>query len=431
MDTAAVEKKDFAGHPKGLYVLFATEMWERFSFYGMRAILVYYMMKRLMFTQEKASYIYGLYTGFVYFTPFFGGIIADKYLGQKRMVIIGGVIMAVGHFFMASEALFFPALICIIIGNGALKPNISTQVGSLYSEHDPRRDRAFNIFYLGINVGAFMSPFICGTLGERYGWHYGFGAAGVGMLIGLAIYLYGQKYLAPDEITKHREKKAEHAPLTSDEKKRIWALAALCALNILFWIPYEQEGNTLSLWADAYTNRAIFGGLWEIPASWFQSVNSFVIFFMTPALCWLWAWQSKKKIEPSSIAKMVIGCVFLALCFMPMVFAAKIAVHTGKVGPWWLLSCISLMAVGELYLSPIGLSLVTKLAPPRLVSMLMGMWFMSYFFGNYISGLVGGLWEKMPKSDFFLLQVAIACVAGVLIFIAIKPIHKAIGYVDD
>ena len=291
----STETKDFAGHPKGLYVLFATEMWERFSFYGMRAILVYYMMKQLMFSQGKASYIYGLYTGLVYFTPFFGGILADKFFGQKRMVVAGGLIMAVGHFFMVSEAMFFPALLCIIIGNGALKPNISTQVGSLYAEHDPRRDRAFTIFYLGINVGAFLSPLICGTLGEMYGWHYGFGAAGVGMLIGLAIYLWGQKYLAPDEITKHKEAKTEYAPLTPQEKKRIWALVALCALNIIFWIPYEQEGNTLSLWADDYTNRAILGGIWEIPASWFQSVNSAVIFFMTPVLCGLWGLAGQEK----------------------------------------------------------------------------------------------------------------------------------------
>ena len=431
MDAINNTSNDLFGHPKGLYILFATEMWERFSFYGMRAILVYYMMKQLMFTQGKASNIYGLYTGFVYFTPFFGGILADKWFGQKKMVIIGGVIMALGHFFMAFESLFFPALICIIIGNGALKPNISTQVGSLYHEHDHRRDRAFNIFYLGINVGAFLSPLICGTLGERYGWHYGFGAAGVGLLIGLVIYIWGQKYLASDEITKHRGEKIVHPPLTPEEKKRIWALLALCALNILFWIPYEQEGNTLSLWADDYTRRTVLGGLWEIPASWFQSVNSAVIFFMTPTLCAFWAWQSRKDKEPTSIAKMAIGCVFLAICFVPMVFAARIAAHTGKVAPWYLLSCIFLMAVGELYLSPIGLSLVTKLAPPRFVSMLMGVWFMSYFAGNYISGQVGGLWEQIPKSSFFMLQVGIAALAACLIFLVIKPIHRSIGNIDD
>lgn len=422
---------DFAGHPKGLYILFATEMWERFSFYGMRAILVYYMMKQLLFTQDKASYIYGLYTGFVYFTPFFGGIMADRWFGQRKMVVAGGLIMALGQFCMVFESLFYPALLLIIIGNGALKPNISTQVGALYAAHDHRRDRAFNIFYLGINVGAFLSPLICGTLGEIYGWRYGFSAAGVGMLLGLGIYMWGQKYLAADAIMRGKDEKVKHPPLTAEEKKRIWALIILCALNVIFWIPYEQEGNTLSLWADAYTNRAIFGGWWEIPASWFQSVNSAVIFIMTPVLCAFWAWQSKKGSEPSSIAKMGIGCIFLAVCFVPMVFAAKLAERTGTVGPWYIISCISMMAVGELYLSPIGLSLVTKLAPPRMVSMMMGVWFMSYFAGNYISGLVGGLWTKIPKGDFFMLQIGIAAVAGALIFASIKPVHRAIGNIDD
>ncbi len=247
------------GHPKGLAVLFLTEMWERFSYYGMRSLLVYYMMKQLMFTQAEASQIYGLYTGLVYLTPFFGGILADRILGQRRAVILGAVLMAIGHFLMAFQVLFLPALVFLILGNGSFKPNISTQVGNLYPEGDPRRDRAFSIFYFGINLGALLSPLVCGTLGEVYGWHYGFTAAGVGMVIGLSIYLSGQYWLAPDNLMK-RKLAAEKVPpaLTAQESNRIWGLVAICIMSVAFWAAYEQQGNTIALWADSYTDRVTF-----------------------------------------------------------------------------------------------------------------------------------------------------------------------------
>ncbi|HTY25082.1 MAG TPA: peptide MFS transporter, partial [Desulfomonilaceae bacterium] len=255
-----LSEQTFFGHPKGLAVLFLTEMWERFSYYGMRALLVYYMIKQLMFTQGQASQIYGLYTGLVYLTPLFGGLLADRVLGQRRTVILGGVLMAIGHFLMAFQFLFFPALVFLILGNGAFKPNISTQVGNLYSAGDPRRDRAFSIFYVGINLGAFFSPLICGTLGEVYGWHYGFGAAGVGMVIGLSVYLFGQSWLAPDNLMKSGAalKKAP-LPLAAQEKSRIWGLMAICLVSVAFWAAYEQQGNTIALWADTYTDRNVFG----------------------------------------------------------------------------------------------------------------------------------------------------------------------------
>src|SRR3989338_4845736 len=248
------------GHPKGLAVLFFTEMWERFAYYGMRAILVYYMIKYLMFSQEKSSQIYGLYTGFVYFTPLFGGMLADKILGQRKSVIIGGILMAIGEFILAGDSLlgggtlFYAGLLFMILGNGCFKPNISTQVGGLYEQGDHRRDRAFSIFYVGINVGAFFSPFVCGTLGELYGWHYGFGAAGVGMIIGLLLYLYGQRYLAADSIMMKKasagKAKVKDDPLTKDDKNKISALIVIALLTIVFWAIYEQQGNTLALWAD-------------------------------------------------------------------------------------------------------------------------------------------------------------------------------------
>jgi len=417
-----------AGHPKGLYFLFFTEMWERFSYYGMRAILIYYMMKQLMFAQDKASQIYGLYTGFVYFTPFFGGILADRVLGQRKTVIIGGVLMAAAQFLLASgPAMFYPGLILLILGNGAFKPNISTQVGGLYKSGDPRRDRAFSIFYVGINVGAFFSPLVCGTLGELYGWRYGFMSAGIGMLVGLAIYIYGQRYLAPDNIMTQRAAgtTGEKHTLNLVEMGKIKALIILCTLNILFWAVYEQQGNTLALWADTNTDRMILG--WEMPASWLQSFNPAMIFLFTPFITWLWSWQSKRGKEPSSVAKMATGCFLVGISFLIMIPAAGAYSSGGKASLIWLVACTFMLTIGELYLSPVGLSLVTKLAPVRMVSMLMGMWFLSSFVGNYLCGFLGTYWEKMSKGGFFLLLSLVAFVAGFGMLAVLKPLKKAIG----
>lgn len=424
-DGLVVTKK----HPAGLYVLFFTEMWERFSYYGMRALLVYYMTKHLQFTQEKSSQVYGLYTGFVYFTPLFGGMLADKYFGQRKTVILGGVLMAIGHFLMAFESMFFPALVFLILGNGAFKPNISTQVGNLYAPGDHRRDSAFSIFYMGINLGAFFSPLVCGTLGEVYGFHYGFGAAGIGMVIGLLIYLWGQKHLAPDNVMKKKaahEDQALHAPLTQDDKSKILALVVLCLFNIVFWATYEQQGNTLALWADANTDRMIFG--WEMPASWFQSFNPAMIFAFTPLVTGLWARQDRRGKEPSSIGKMAIGCFLLGASFLVMIPATQAYASGQKASIGWLVGCTFLLTMGELYLSPVGLSLVTKLAPARMVSMLMGMWLLSSFFGNYLSGFIGTFWEKMSKENFFFMLSGLSFAAGFAFLIVLKPLKRAIGH---
>ena len=281
------------GHPIGLAFLFGTEMWERFSYYGMRSILVYYMTKRLMFSQEKSSQIYGIYTGLVYLTPFFGGYIADRYLGQRKSVVVGAILMTIGECLMMFENTFYLALTFLIVGNGFFKPNISTQVGGLYEHGDPRRDRAFSIFYVGINVGATLSPLICGTLGERIDYKWGFASAAVGMLAGLLIYLWGQKHLAPDYLSKASASATPVAPkLTREEKSRIWALVVICVLNVIFWATYEQQGNTLALWADANTDRFIFG--WEMPASWVQMFNPVMIAVFTPFIIAFWAWQQKR-----------------------------------------------------------------------------------------------------------------------------------------
>jgi proton-dependent oligopeptide transporter, POT family len=418
---------DLWGHPRGLFVLFLTEMWERFSYYGMRALLVYYMIKQLMFTQGQASHIYGLYTGLVYLTPFFGGILADRAWGQRKTVIVGAVLMAIGHFLMAFEVLFFPALLFLILGNGAFKPNISTQVGNLYPAGDPRRDRAFSIFYVGINVGAFFSPLVCGTLGEVYGWHYGFGAAGVGMVVGLVIYLLGQRWLGPDSLTMRLDSRPEtESALSGDEKNRVLGLIAVGLVSVAFWAAFEQQGNTIALWADANTDRYILG--WEFPASWFQSLNPAFVFLCTPMILTLWARQSRKRKEPSAVTKMAIGCFLLACGFLVMIPAARLHALDGTpVSLLWLVFFTLLVTLGELYVSPVGLSLVTKLSPARIVSMMMGIWFLAIFLGNYGAGFLGGYWELIPKEVFFAMMAAIGIAAGLAILAIRKPLKKAVG----
>ncbi|PKN33806.1 MAG: MFS transporter [Deltaproteobacteria bacterium HGW-Deltaproteobacteria-19] len=415
------------GHPKGLYILFFTEMWERFSYFGMRALLIFYMTKQLMYSHGDASRIYGLYTGLVYFTPFFGGLLADRVLGQGRTLIIGAVLMAAGHFVMAFESLFYPALALLIVGSGAFKPNICTQVGSLYEPGDPRRDRAFSIFYVGVNLGAFLSPFVCGTLGEVYGWHYGFGAAGVGMVAGLFIYLWGRRWLAPDNLQRRavpQEKSDPEVPVRGGgNARRVLGLVAVCLVVTLFWAAYEQQGNTIALWADADTDRHLFG--WEVPATWFQSLNPLCIFLLTPLITTFWAWQARRGRELSTAAKMSVGCFLLGLSFLLLVPAAYAFDGDGvPVSMLWLVSFSVILTVGELYLSPVGLSLVTRMAPAGMISMMMGIWCLGQFAGNYLAGYLGYFWDLLPKEHFFLFIAAVAGTAGLIIMILLKPLKR-------
>jgi proton-dependent oligopeptide transporter, POT family len=452
------------GHPRGLTFLFTTEMWERFSYYGMRSLLVLYMTKYLLLAdhsgdviglsglhralesvfgaldvQPLSSQIWGLYTGLVYFTPIFGGLLADRVLGQRRTVVIGAVLMAFGHFMMAVEQLFLFALLALILGSGCFKPNISTQVGGLYAPGDPRRDRAYSIFYVGINLGAFLAPLVCGTLGEGFGWHYGFAAAGVGMVIGLCIYLYALPHLPADEMHKVQAEKAAQPryaarkPLDTSERRAILALLALFVPNTLFWAAYEQMGNTIILWADGYTDRSIdplhlFGLSAQIPSTWFLAVNPFMIFAFTPFVVALWARQAARGTEPPTITKMAYGCFGVAIAYLIMAAAALSAsglagsaggAATGSVvkASWlWLFAFFVVITLGELYLSPVGLSFVTKVAPARLISLMMGVWLATSFTGGFLSGYIGSLWSRMPKPEFFLLVAGVAAVAGVMIW---------------
>jgi proton-dependent oligopeptide transporter, POT family len=437
-------RADIFGHPRGLAYLFATEMWERFSYYGMRALLVLYMVKYLLepqrtasvfglasfktmletifgplATQPLASQIYGFYTGLVYLTPIFGGLLADRVLGQRRTVIIGATLMAIGHFMMAFEQLFLFALGFLILGNGAFKPNISTQVGSLYPPGDRRRDRAFSIFYVGINLGAFLAPLVCGTLGEEIGWHYGFAAAGVGMTIGLVIYLSAAPHLPEDALVKR-------APLQQPLDRAAWqsviALFLLFAPVSLFWATYEQQGNTIALWADQFTDRRFFGG--EIPVTWFQAFNPFMIFVFTPIIVAFWRWQGHR--EHSTIGKLAIGCLLNALAYLVMVAAAWSA-GGGKADWLWLFAYFVVITVGEIYLSPTSLSLVTKVAPVSLLSMMMGVWLSTSFVGGFLAGYLGTFWSSMGKGNFFLMLALLSCAAGVAIMLLRRPLRAVLN----
>jgi len=449
---APARGRDLFGHPRGLTFLFATEMWERFSYYGMRALLVLYMVSYLfepgrtetvygyatlkatlesvfgpLGTQPLASHIYGFYTGLVYLTPLLGGLLADRWLGQRRTIIIGASLMALGHFMMAFESLFFFALLALILGNGAFKPNMSSQVGLLYAPGDHRRDRAYSIFYVGINLGAFFSPLVCGTLGERVGWHYGFGAAGIGMLIGLLIYLAATPSLPPDRLVQIKAG-AEKRPLTRAEWRSVLALLALFIPVSLFWATYEQQGNTIALWAKDYTDRSIDLGFWttEIPVTWFQSFNPFMIFAFTPVIVALWTWQARRNAEPSTVTKMALGCFGVALANLLMILAVWQA-GDGKASWLWLLGFFVIVTVGELYLSPIGLSLVSKVAPASILSMMMGVWLATSFTGNFIAGWLGSFWSSMEKGEFFLMIALVAAAAGAVILAFNRPLRAVLN----
>ncbi|HWU42938.1 MAG TPA: peptide MFS transporter [Bdellovibrio sp.] len=451
--TTTAGEKTFFGHPRPLFTLFFTEMWERFSFYGMRALLVLYMTQYLFIqaaqgkeiwgygafkamvefffgplsNQAFSSQIYGLYSGFAYFTPFFGGMIADRFWGQRRAVYVGAILMSIGHFLMAVESLFFPALILLILGNGFFKPNISTQVGGLYEQGDTRRDRAFTLFYMGINLGAFFSPFVCGTLGQKVGWHWGFGAAGVGMVISLIVYHFGGKDL-PQAIKKESIKEVEakaHKPLTKEDWTRTWALTLLCIVTIFFWGVYEQQGNTMQLWADQSTDWNFFG--WEMPSTWYQSFNPMIIFILAPVLDRFWAWQNRRNQEPSTVMKMALGCFMGAIALAVMFFAAK-EVGSGKGSLLWLLGSTFMLTIAELYISPIGLSLVTKVSPAKIVSMMMGVWFLATFFGNYAAGVIGMFYDRIGKDQFFLLLAVICLVPGIIFFLSHKSLTRSMEH---
>jgi POT family proton-dependent oligopeptide transporter len=449
----APAEKNLFGHPRGLTWLFTTEMWERFSYYGMRAILILYLTNFLLLpgvsehvigyhaikhlfetlfnggrpldVQPFSSLIYGNYTAFVYLTPFFGGLIADRWIGQRYSVIIGGVTMAIAQFVLMAPNLLFIGLLLLIIGNGFFKPNISTQVGNLYKPGDSRVDRAYSIFYVGINVGAALSPIICGSwLGENYGYHWGFFAAGIGMIIGQIIYIFALRTLPPDRVARVKSQTETKKPLTAQDWKAVIALILLCIPTTLFWATYEQQGNTMNLWAQDFTDRRLIPGLidWQIPVTLFQSFNPVMIFLFTPLVVYFWGRQSKRNKEPSTVVKMAVGNALLSLSFLVM--AAGAFTMTGGHASWlWLLGFFVIITFGELYLSPIGLALVARVAPAQILSMMMGLWFITSFTGNQLQGFIGSFFSEMNKTNFFLLCAGLGMVAALVTWAFDRPLR--------
>ena len=523
--SSGVSGPTFFGHPRGLMTLFFTELWERFSYYGMRGLLVLFMtapmtVGGLEWNADRAGAVYGTYTALVYLVALPGGWIADRIMGQRRSVLWGGVIIMAGHIALALHGLsaFYIGMALIIAGTGLLKPNISAMVGQLYSDGDARRDSGFSIFYMGINIGAGIAPLICGWLAEgeafrgmladwgmdpKNSWHWGFGAAAVGMGLGLIQYVMGGKYLSKKSLTPpgaadpeasrkdHRNFRvcmgsfvaiigaliAAHfagvieitvekvnsatgyllaattigffawlflaGDWTKQERKRLTVVAVLFVASAVFWSVFEQAGSTLSMFAAESTTREFLG--FEIPASWFQSLNAGFIVLLAPVFAWLW--MALKDRDPSSPAKFTIGLVFVGLGFGVLVFGAQLAQNGERVSPLWLVSVYLLHTIGELCLSPVGLSAMTKLAPARITGMMMGVWFLSTSVGSFLGGQMSRFYEAggdavadpvagvaveagMSNSDLFTYITLYALGAAVLLFLLVKPIKRMLERVD-
>lgn len=432
-------KQELLGHPKGLFVLFGTEMWERMSYYGMRGIFVLYLTSTMAVgafgwshmsqteLQANALSFLGTFMFMVYVTPVLGGYLADKYLGQRNSIILGGIIMALGQFALGTpyeyirgheQTFLYLGLALLIIGNGFFKPNISSLVGDLYKPGDGRRDQAFTIFYMGINIGSTMGFLVVGTIGEKIDYQLGFMAAGVGMLLSLLVQtLFAEKYLgdlgkAPDREAKAKAE-AEKRPLTAVEKDRIKAILMMSFFTIVFFMGFEQAAGALTLFAKNHTDLTVWG--WEMPASWLQVVNPLFIVILAPIMAKMWMDLGEK--DPATPKKFSLGMLFLGLGFISMAGAALQIGDGAKAAIWWLVVMYVLHTIGELCLSPIGLSMVTKLSPARYVSFMMGMWFFFTAVGNYMAAVAGMIvGEAGPFATFT--GVAVFCIAaGIVLYL--------------
>lgn len=418
MSAEAAPAPSWFGQPRGLTVLFLTNMWEQFSYYGMRALLVYYMTKQLLLPQGQASLIYGAYTACAYFTPILGGVIADRLLGKRRAILLGGSIMALGHFMMAFEPLFYAALVTIALGNGLFLPSLPSQIDDLYAPGDPRVGWAYNLYYLGVNIGGFLAPLLCGTLGEWLGWHYGFGAAGVGMVLGLGIYVWGQRYLpAPAS----RPVQAEAATTSGRFPREVVVLLIAIALCVtVFRAAYEQAGNTVALWADSGVDRQ--AGTAIIPMTWFQALNPLFVMAMTPPLLLLWRRRAERGGAERPVRRMAVGAVLVAGAFLML---AALAAAGGRAHWLWLALFFALLTFGELHILPTGLGLFARLAPKGLGATTVAAWYFATFGGSLAAGLVGTLWTQIGHGGFFLLLAACAGAAGMLLAM-IDPVSRPV-----
>ncbi len=419
-------------HPRGLSILFFTEMWERFSFYGMRAILVLYLTRETLgdnpglgWSSAEALALYGWYTMLVYVMSIPGGIIADKWLGQKKTVFLGGMLLIAGHLTLAINNMvgFYTGLVLIISGVGCLKPNISSMVGGLYKLGDPRRDSGFTIFYIGINIGAATAPLLIGYIGEVYGWHYGFGLAGIGMMIGQAIYLWGQKYLKDvgNFIPASKlEGTKTNKPLTNIDKDRIIVLLISFIIVIVFWAAYEQAGGLMNIYTHDKINRVIFGI--EIPASLFQSVPAIFVIIFGTIVASFWRKRQLKGKESSSLFKMAIGTMIMGTGFLMMTGAALEVQDGGKAMLIWLILSYLLQVIGELSISPVALSFITKLAPLKYASIMMGVYFAATGLGNKVAGLVGELATHAGELEVFTGIFIFCLLFGLLLLVFFKKL---------
>ena len=475
------------GHPRALSTLFFTEMWERFSYYGMRGLLILFMTDMvasggLGMTDVTATAIYGLYTFAVYAVALPGGWIADRLLGQRKAVLWGGVVIAAGHFTLAvpTASAFYLGLTLIVLGTGLLKPNVSAIVADLYPEGGARRDAGFSVFYMGINVGALAGPLICGTLGENVNWHLGFSAAGVGMGLGIVQYVWGWRYLGDAGLLRARPDERAHAwrtflsgvavvvglvvvlvglqsgglltlsflnvaqgtglvitilvvvyftyvflfgGLTPDERKRVAVIPLLFVAAAVFWSGFEQAGSSMNLFAGRLTNRVVFG--WEAPASWLQSINPLFIVALAPVFGSLWVWLGSRN--PSIPVKFTFGLVQLGLGFFVLAWGSTFTTDGSLVSPMWLVTTYFFHTTGELCLSPVGLSSITKLSPQRFVGQMMGIWFMAAALGNLLAGLVAGLIESLPLPQLFGTVGLIVAGTGLLILLVSGPVSRLAG----
>ena len=419
---AASGEAAWFGQPRGLTILFITNMWEQFSYYGMRALLVYYMTRQLMIDQQSSSLIYGAYTSLAYFTPIVGGVVADRWLGKRRAVTIGAAVMAAGHFMMAFEPAFPVALVTIALGNGLFLPTLPSQINDLYTADDPRRACAYNVYYVGVNIGGFLAPLICGTLGELYGWHWGFGAAGVGMLAGLAVYLLGGKYLPPETRTAAPTQQQQRPGARGAQI--FWLLVAVGLAVTVFRAAYEQVGNTVALWAGSGVDRSL--GSLSIPMTWFQSLNPLLVMVMTPFLLARWRRRADAGREHSPLQKMAIGALIVAAAYLLLAAAAAFA-GAAQASWLWLAGFFVIFTLGELYILPNGLGLFARLAPPRLGATTVAAWYLAIFTGSLSAGLVGTLWSRLGPSSFFVLLAAIAVVAAVILHRLDAPARRIVA----
>ena len=431
-------KTTWFGHPAGLSTLFFTEMWERFSYYGMRAFLILYMVHALGFDDKHAGRIYGNYTAGVWAAAIAGGIIADRWLGQYRSVLLGGIIIALGHFTLAFHPLpfFYVGLSFIVIGTGLLKPNVSGIVGALYDPADTRRDAGFSIFYMGINLGAFIGPLIAGWLAQKVDWHLGFACAGVGMSLGLLQYVLGRRRLQPAierlaqrpkpvAASSTAEPSAGFLEFTPAEWKRIAAMAVFFILAAVFWGAYEQAGSSLNLFGDRYTTLRILG--FDFPSSWYVSVQAIFVIILAPAFAWLWIRLG--KYEPTTPTKFAFGLFFVGLSFVFLLIpASAIQGAPGlRVSPFWLIGCYFIQELGELSISPVGLSVFTKLSPVRIVGMMLGVWFLADSVGNKVAGFAAGFISTAPLPQLFGVVGAVCIGASLVAFAIIKPVKTLMG----